>query len=88
MPEQQRGLSRFLLAWSQARDPPRLYLFPGQEDWMLLAFVDRDQPMRAGWRYLVDDSAIHTVKGRLGLLPVKPAPTAPAPEPRREGARR
>jgi hypothetical protein len=47
-------------------------LFPGQEDWTLMTFVDREREMMPGWRFLVDDSAMHSVKGRLGLLPQTP----------------
>jgi hypothetical protein len=74
---EQEEFSRFLLAWTQGAGTPRLYVFPGQEDWTLVTFVERDQALRPGWRHLIDSTNIEVVKGRLGLLPPPPAVTTP-----------
>jgi hypothetical protein len=80
---QRDELGRFLLGWSQATHPARLFLFPGQEDWTLLALAHRSDPMHPGWILAVSDEAARNVKTRLGI--VKPAPdpepTTPAGSP-------
>src|SRR5205814_898337 len=60
-------LSRALLAWSQAAGMPRLYLFPNQEQWLLVAFEMRDRDLQPGWKHLIEDYSIQAVKGRFGL---------------------
>jgi hypothetical protein len=72
-------LSRGLLAWTQAAGMPRLFLFPGQEEWTLLALDSRANSMQAGWRHLISDDRILTVKSRLGLIKTTPPPDAPTP---------
>jgi len=65
-------LSRALLAWSQAAGTPRLYLFPNQEQWLLVAFETRDRDLQPGWKHLIDDYSIQAVKSRFGLTPTAP----------------
>ena len=76
-------LSRFLLCWSQAAGTPRLFMYPGQENWMLMTFTPRDRDLGRGWRQLLEDSAILQVKQRYGLItPTQaPPPTTPPPGP-------
>jgi hypothetical protein len=77
--EERDEVSRFLLAWSQATHPARLFLFPGQEDWTLMTLAHRGDPVPAGWRLLLPDDTIRNVKTRLGLIKAAPTPDPTPP---------
>ncbi len=65
-------LSRFLLAWTQAAGVPRLWVFPGQEDWLLVAFEHRERALQPGWTQLCYDENMRQVKLRYGLITQAP----------------
>jgi hypothetical protein len=70
---QRDEVSRFLLGWTQAAGAqaagaPRLFLFPGQDNWTLVALTHRSAPLHPGWRFLVSNDNIYMVKTRLGLI--------------------
>jgi hypothetical protein len=76
---QRDEVSRFLLGWTQAAGAgaggaPRLFLFPGQDNWTLVTMAHRGAPLRPGWRYLVSNENIYLVKARLGLIKAEPPP--------------
>lgn len=73
---QRDDLSRALLAWTQAAGTPRLFMYPGQEAWMLVAFESRNRPLESNWKQLFEDYTIQMVKTRLGLS--APAPALPS----------
>jgi hypothetical protein len=80
--KEREDVARGLLAWSQAAGTPRLFLFPGQEYWTIIALDAREQELRPGWKHMFDDGTIQAVKSRYGLAPKterEPPPQPPAP---------
>jgi hypothetical protein len=76
---QRDEVSRFLLGWTQAAGvpgagTPRLFLFPGQDNWTLMTLTSRSTALQPGWRHFMSDDNIYLVKTRLGLIRSEPTP--------------